>query len=83
MGDSQYRGNAGDATSPTGTHYAQTLLASGRERSSKLRAKYLRISVQIYGNAIFMLNVLHKLVYMCKYNKPQVIMPNLFVFIII
>ena len=33
-------------------------LASGSERSSELRDKYLRISVPIYDNAIYVLNVL-------------------------
>ena len=49
MGDRQYRGSA---TSQTGAHYTQTPLVSGSKRSSKLRAKYLRISVLIYDNAI-------------------------------
>ena len=38
--------------------YAQTPLTSGSKCSSKLRAKNLRISVQIYDNAIYLFNVL-------------------------
>ena len=59
MDDSQFHGNAGEATLLTGAHYATERLASGSERLSKLRTKYLRISVQIYDNAICVLNILY------------------------
>ena len=54
MNDSQYRGSAGRGEI---IHY---VLASGSDRSSKLRANYVRISVQICDNAICVLNVLYQ-----------------------